>query len=89
MSMSEVTPVTIRYIHPPHHGYPYFMVMVMNDRLASLSFNVNQPSNSSNTSGMGVGCDEKNWKYLAGGYPQENYETNIPIWSILVHFVQS
>ena len=23
-------------------------------------------------SGMGVGRDEKNWKYLAGGYPQEN-----------------
>ena len=31
---SEVTPVTIRYIHPPNHGYPYATVMVMNDRLS-------------------------------------------------------
>ena len=28
---SEVTPVTIRYIHPPHHGHPKVTVMVMND----------------------------------------------------------
>ena len=39
---SEVTPVTIRYIHPPHHGYPWVTVMVMNDRLTALSFRVNQ-----------------------------------------------
>ena len=45
---SEVTPVTICYIHPPHHGCPYVMVMVINDRLASLSFHANQPSQSSN-----------------------------------------
>ena len=41
-STSEVTPVTIRYIHPPHHGYPKVTVMVMNDRLTALSFHVNQ-----------------------------------------------
>ena len=39
---SEITPVTIQYIHPPHHGYPQVMVMVMNDGLMSLSFHVNQ-----------------------------------------------
>ena len=35
---------------------------------------------------MWVGCDKKNWKYLAGGYPQENYETNRLIWSNLVNY---
>ena len=45
---SEVTPVTVRYIHPPHHGYPKRLVMVMNDHLTSLSFHVNQPSHSWN-----------------------------------------
>ena len=39
---SEVTPVTIRYIHPTHHGYPKVTIMVMNDRLTSLSFHVNR-----------------------------------------------
>ena len=46
---SEVTPDTIRYIHPPHHGYPKIRVLVMNDRLTSLSFHINQPSHSWNT----------------------------------------
>ena len=45
---SEVTPVTICYMHTPHHGCPYVMVMVINDRLASLSFHASQPSHSSN-----------------------------------------
>ena len=45
---SEVTPVTVRYIHPPHHGYPKFIVKAMNDQLTSLSFHVNQLSHSWN-----------------------------------------
>ena len=40
MPTSEITPLTIWYIHPPHHGW----VMVMNDRLTSLSFHGNQQS---------------------------------------------
>ena len=39
---SEVTPVNLRYIHPPHHGYPTVTVMVMNDRLTALSVHVIQ-----------------------------------------------
>ena len=45
---SEVTPVTIWYIHPPHQGYSHVTVMVMNDRLTSLLFHLNQPTHSSN-----------------------------------------
>ena len=36
------------YSTSTHHGYPEVMVMVMNDRLASLSFHVNQVPHSSN-----------------------------------------
>ena len=32
--------------HPPHHGHTKITIMGMNDRLTSLSFHVNQPSNS-------------------------------------------
>ena len=34
--MSEVILITIRYTHPPHHGYPQVTVMVVNDQLTSL-----------------------------------------------------
>ena len=40
----EVTPVTVRYIHQPHHGYPKVMVMVMDDQLTSLfSMSIHPP----------------------------------------------
>ena len=44
---SEVTPspVTIRYIRPPHHG-TLVNIMVMNGWLPSFSFHVNRPSHS-------------------------------------------
>ena len=44
MPTSEVTSVTIPFIHPPHHGYTKVTVMVINDRLTSLSLHVNRPS---------------------------------------------
>ena len=44
--MSEVTPGTFQYIHPPHHGHTKGTVVVMNDRLTSLSFHVSRPSDS-------------------------------------------
>ena len=44
----DVTPVSIRYIHPPYHGYADVTVMVMYDQLKSISFHVNQPSHSWN-----------------------------------------
>ena len=40
--MSEVTPVTIRYVHHPCHGHGHEL------STPSLSFHVNQPSHSSN-----------------------------------------
>ena len=43
---SEVTPVTIWYIHPPHHGHTNVNIMVMNGWLTSLSFHVSQPHHS-------------------------------------------
>ena len=46
--MSEVTQVTIQYIHSPHHGYPKVMFMVMNNQFTSLPFHVNQPYHSWN-----------------------------------------
>ena len=36
MLMPEVTLVTDRYIHPPHHGYPQVMVMIMNEVITGL-----------------------------------------------------
>ena len=43
---SEVTPVTIPYIHPPHHGHTRVNIMVMNGWLTSLSIHVNRPYHS-------------------------------------------
>ena len=43
---SEVTPVTIWYIHPPHHGHTKVSIMVMNRWLTFPSFHVNQASHS-------------------------------------------
>ena len=37
-------------------------------------------------SGMGVDCDEKNWKHFAGGTPKENFEIKRPIWSISINY---
>ena len=45
-STCEVTPVTIRCIHPPHNGQTKVNVMVMNGRLTSLSYHVHRPSHS-------------------------------------------
>ena len=39
--MSDVTPVTIWYIHPPHHDHTKVNIMVMNGWLTSLLFHVN------------------------------------------------
>ena len=44
MPTSEVTSVIIPFIHPPHHGHTKVTVMVINDRLTSLSLHVNRPS---------------------------------------------
>ena len=42
---SEVTPVTIRYIRPPHHGHTS-QYMALNGWLRSFSFHVNRPPHS-------------------------------------------
>ena len=44
--MSEVTLVTILYIHPPNHGHKKVVLIGMNDQLTSLTFYVNKPSHS-------------------------------------------
>ena len=38
MPTSEVTPVTILYIHPPQHGHKSVPVMVMNDQFTLLRY---------------------------------------------------
>ena len=42
--MSEVILVFVPCIHPANHGHPKVMFMVMNDRISSHLFRVNQPS---------------------------------------------
>ena len=60
----QVTPVTVRYIHPPHHGYPK-VIVIINDQLTSLSSHVNQPTHSCNKEISNV--DLETWKVKIRG----------------------
>ena len=42
-------PVTIQYTNSPKHGQTKVLIIVMNDRFTSISFHVNRPNNSGDT----------------------------------------
>ena len=70
MPTSEVTLVTIWYIHPPHHGHTNVNIMVINGRLTSLSFHANRPIQSWDKAisnfklqSQGHGCGQRERSY--------------------------
>ena len=70
MPKSEVTLVTIWYIHPPHHGHTKVNIMVINGGLTSLSFHANRPFYSWHKAvsnfklqGQGHGCGQRERSY--------------------------
>ena len=69
--MFGVTPVTLWYITPPHHGPPKGTVMVMNDRYTALLFHVKWPSYSLDKFSSNCDLDNprsRSWVWSNGKY---------------------
>ena len=76
--MSEVTPVTIQYIHPPNHGYSQVTVMIMNDRLISLSFYVNRTNHSWDMSNVVFDLEKTHPKFSKKIWQKTSFQQNSP-----------
>ena len=81
--MFEVNPMNI-YFHKNTQKtvwWNWWMKQWLNRQIAISGSTSNSRSAGEITiTGMRVVCDEVNWKYFAGGYPQENFETKKDIY---------